>query len=180
MTLPANIRINVKAPFPANVSGAGMVVLTKANGIWTVSIDFTKLGPLTTTNDIPGALVAVYDPVTKLYNTLTAAQIAALASTTGARTQRSITGGGQLPIIGADSILNVNNVADLTPTLPLASTRNGAPLTINNMPGSHTQTVGTTGADTIDGQPTVQVVAGARVTFWPYFDGVNAGYFIGP
>ena len=75
MTLPANIRINVKAPFPANVSGAGFVTVSKNNGIWTIGVDYTKLSQLNVSADIPAALVAVYDPATKQYNTLTTAQI---------------------------------------------------------------------------------------------------------
>ena len=92
--------------------------------------------------------------------------------------QRSITGSGNLPIQAADDILNFNAASDLTPALPLSTTRYGKPVTINNKPGSHTQTVGVTGSDTIDGLTSVAVVAGQRLTFWPYNDGVNVGYFI--
>ncbi len=95
-----------------------------------------------------------------------------------ARVQRSITSGGNLPVTGTDSILNINAVSDLTPTVPLASTRQGSPLTFKNLPGGHTQTLTATGPNTFDGQTTLALVAGSAVTLVPYNDGVNAGYAI--
>lgn len=178
MTLPATIRINARVPFPALVTGAGFVTVSKLNSIWTVSVDYTKLSPLNTPSDLPGSFVAIYDPLTKLYNQVTASQIASLASSLVSRTQRSITGSGQLPIVASDSILNFNAASDLTPSIPLASTRNGAPITINNLPGSHTQTISRVGSDTFDALTSIAVLAGQRLTIWPYNDGVNAGYFI--
>jgi len=96
----------------------------------------------------------------------------------GTRTQRSITSAANLPIVAADAILNINAATDLTPAVPAASTRNGAPLTFKNLPGSHVQTLERTGADTFDGQVTYPLAAGSSVTLVPYNDGVNTGYAI--
>ena len=38
MALPANIRVNVRAPFPVRVVGSGLITVTKANGIWTIGL----------------------------------------------------------------------------------------------------------------------------------------------
>lgn len=46
MTLPANIRVNVGAPFPTRVLGATGIKVSKQNGVWTVQADFGSL-PLT-------------------------------------------------------------------------------------------------------------------------------------
>lgn len=38
MTLPANIRVNLSAPFPAFVRGGSGIGVTKTNGVWTISL----------------------------------------------------------------------------------------------------------------------------------------------
>lgn len=38
MTLPANIRVNVAAPFPVLVQGAAGIAVAKQNGVWTISL----------------------------------------------------------------------------------------------------------------------------------------------
>ena len=92
--------------------------------------------------------------------------------------QRSITAAGGLPIVSSDVVISFNNAGDLTPTIPLASSRAGVPLTLNNVVGSHTQTLTRTSPDTFNGNTTINLVAGATITLAPYNDGVNSGYFI--
>lgn len=94
------------------------------------------------------------------------------------RVQRSITTIGSLPIVATDSILNINNAGNLAPVVPLASTRNGAPLTFKNLPGSHLQTLTQTAPDTLEGQNTLPLNPGASITLVPYNDGVNTGWAI--
>ena len=43
MTLPANIRVNVRAPFPTQVNGSAFVQVSKANGVWTINPDYRIL-----------------------------------------------------------------------------------------------------------------------------------------
>jgi hypothetical protein len=38
MALPANIRVNLSAPFPALVIGGGGIAVAKNNGVWTISL----------------------------------------------------------------------------------------------------------------------------------------------
>lgn len=45
MTMPANIRVATSVPFPALVKGGGPVAVSKANGVWTVSLNFKSLLP---------------------------------------------------------------------------------------------------------------------------------------
>ena|ERR1039458_9147116 len=41
-----SIRVNAPVPFPAKVAGAGVVEIAKANGIWTISLDFSKVADI--------------------------------------------------------------------------------------------------------------------------------------
>jgi hypothetical protein len=92
--------------------------------------------------------------------------------------QRSITSAGNLPIVGTDVILNINSTSDLTPIIPLASSRAGAAFIFNCVVGSHTQTLIRTAPDTFNGNASINLVGGATVILFPYNDGVNAGYAI--
>lgn len=84
MSTPANIRINARVPFPALVSGAAFVTVIKQNGIWKIGVDYPELSELLNLGDLSNALVAIYDPSTGQYNTVTALQIADLAGGGGA------------------------------------------------------------------------------------------------
>ena len=100
---------------------------------------------------------------------------------TAGPTQRSITASGNLPIVALDRILNINAATDLAPTVPLSTTRNGAPLTFKNAQGSHAQTLTLSGSDTLafdGGGTTLSLPAGASVTIYPLNDGVNTGWAI--
>lgn len=174
MSLPANIRINVKVPFPTSVSGSSFIQVQKVNGIWTISPNYALLAQQLTIPNSTQKLVVIYDTLTGAYTTTSLAVLLSFAN----RAQRSITASGQLPITVTDNILNFNSVSDLTPSIPLASTRSGAPYTLNNMPGSHTQTFSRTGTDTFDGATSLALAGGSRMTLVPYNDGVNNGYFI--
>lgn len=174
---PANVRVTALFPFPASVSGAAPIVITKQNGIWTVSFSFAGLGAaVPPIGNYPTDFLLVYDSVAQTYFKMPLTAIGSIVG--GAKAQRSITTGAQLPIQGTDQILNINAATDLTPTAPLASGRAGAPITFNNITGSHSQTVGRTGADTFNGQNSFIVGGGSTVTITPYNDGVNAGYFL--
>lgn len=176
MALPVNIRVNVRAPFPALVQGSGPITIVKTNGIWTIGYSIStfqiQTPPLTS---YPADYVLVWDSVA---NTFFRLQLSVLAGLSSARVQRSITGAGNLPIVLGDSILNVNAATDLAPVVPLASTRSGAPLTFKNKPGSHSQTITRTAPDTLEGNNSFPLAAGTSVTLVPYNDGVNAGWSI--
>jgi hypothetical protein len=64
MTLPANIRINMSAPFPATVKGGGVVAVAKANGIWTIELNFAALALLQVAPDPANTYALTYDPIT--------------------------------------------------------------------------------------------------------------------
>lgn len=92
MTLPANIRVNVRVPFPALVQGAAFITVAKANGIWTIKPNYQLLAaaPSITATQ----LVAVYDSASGVWNTVTPAQLGS--------------GGG-----GGGDLLAANNLSDV-------------------------------------------------------------------
>ena len=102
MTAPANIRVNLNAPFPALVTGSGPVTVGKQNGIWTVGFNMAQLGiqnPPATTS-LPTDFALVYDSIvgqfidvplgsilgSVLLNTLTANNSVSLSDTASIRT----------------------------------------------------------------------------------------------
>lgn len=92
MTLPANIRVIVRVPFPALVQGASFITVAKANGIWTLKPNYQVLAPaagITSTQ-----LLATYDSASGVWNTVTPAQLGG--------------GGG-----GAGALLAANNLSDV-------------------------------------------------------------------
>lgn len=99
--------------------------------------------------------------------------------TFASRGQRSVTSNQQLPIQLLDSILNINVAAQLAVTVPLASTRAGAPLTFKVLKASPAGAVFTpSGADLFDGLGQLNLAPGQSITLMPYNDGINAGYAI--
>lgn len=174
MALVANIRVNTSAPFPSLITAIGPVTLSKANGIWTVGFSIVNLGiqpgPINNATDF----IIVYDSIGGSFFKL---PLSAVASS-GARQQRSIASGADLPLIATDQILNVNG-AGLNIPIPLASTRNGVPFTFKRVDGSPPFTLTPTGPDTIDGLASLVVNSGS-ITINPYTDTINntRGYAI--
>lgn len=76
MTLPANIRINIGAPFPSLVKGSGPVTVAKASGIWTLGFTITNLGAMPAGTDPSTVEVLVYNTVAKVFQKTTLAAIA--------------------------------------------------------------------------------------------------------
>ena len=65
-TLPADIRVNVRAPFPSQVQGAAFVQVSKANGLWTVAPNYQLLAEalgITATQ-----ILALYDTAAGLWS----------------------------------------------------------------------------------------------------------------
>lgn len=167
MTAPANIRVNTQVPFPSLVLAGAPVTTAKANGVWTVGFSIANLAvQVPPTVNQPNDYLLVWDSVAQTFFRIS-------LSAMQARTQRSVTANGNLPITATDQIININAAGDLAPAIPLAALRNGLPLTVINLPGSHAQTLTASGADGFDGAPDYLLEGGGVVTFLPYNDGVN-------
>jgi len=64
MTLPANIRVNTAAPFPAKVKGAGLIAISKTTGIWTVAINFGAVAKTPIVADPANTYVPAWNALT--------------------------------------------------------------------------------------------------------------------
>ena len=88
MTLPANIRTNMSAPFPATVRGSGLVSVAKTNGVWTVGLNFASLVFSPTTPDPLTTYALVYDTQTGTLSFLL------LSGTTASKSVKILNGAG--------------------------------------------------------------------------------------
>jgi hypothetical protein len=70
MTLPPSIRINPLVPFPAQVTGKGVVAVAKNNGIWAVSLNFTGLVQQNVLTDPENTFALVWNAVSGVFSLL--------------------------------------------------------------------------------------------------------------
>lgn len=116
MSLPANVRVNVLTPFPSRVSGSGAVKVTKANGIWTVGLDFSLLSQASSIADPDHTQFLIYDPVAKIFYWATISTLLASALT------RVITAAGDVDVTNNDSIVIIDRTAPSTGNINLPDT----------------------------------------------------------
>jgi hypothetical protein len=80
MTLPANVRVNIGAPFPSVVKGQGIIGVLKQNGIWTITLNFGALAKQSTVSDPANQYVLVWDSLTGVSSLVLATAIASSPS----------------------------------------------------------------------------------------------------
>ena len=85
MTLPANIRINVRVPFPTYVQGVAFIGVNKANGIWSIVPDYRLLAP--SIGVAPTQMVALQDSITGVWSYIPASSLSS-APSSGSVTKR--------------------------------------------------------------------------------------------
>lgn len=139
MALP-NIRINYRTPFPALVQGVGGVALTKANGVWSVSLDFASLvDTFPVVADWPFCSVSYFNEHTSQIAKLTLSELGIIA-TTAANTIRIITAGATVNAAATDAILVLNKAAAGATTINLPDINDrqpaGLPLEIYDFAGN--------------------------------------------
>ena len=81
MSLPPNIRINVRVPFPTYVQGVAFIGVNKANGIWSIVPDYRRLAP--TIGIAPTQMVALQDSITGVWSTVPASTLISGESSQG-------------------------------------------------------------------------------------------------
>lgn len=153
MTLPAIIRVNTSVPFPSKVKGPGLIQVSKANGVWTVSLaPFSTLGGMAAATDPTTALVVIYNTITQTFQQATIAQLLALAANNP--TVITVANSPYVPK-DSDSVIYVDTAGGaIEIDLKAANTRSGAALTIKDITGhaaANNITIKPNGAETIDG-----------------------------
>lgn len=176
MPAPANVRVNVQAPFPAMVTGSGPITLAKINGVWQIGINGRLIGSANP-GVIPTDYVIVWDDVAQQFIKISLSNLITVAAQ--ARTQRSVTASPIVITAGppADQILNVNIAGAAACTLPQASTRAGLALTFKDVGANfaaHPLTLTAFAGDNIDGAGTLVLNQNRQgVTLIPGNDTVN-------
>lgn len=152
MTLPYALRVNAQFPFPATTRGGGPVVVSKAQGIWTVTLNINQLGPLAPASNPATNFLLVYDSVLGIFKQTTIAGLFANA----VYNQRIVTAAGDVAVLATDSIILMNKSvgAPTNINLPAAVSRGGLPLYVKDLKydaNTNNITLVPTGAETIDG-----------------------------
>ena len=176
MTLPANLRINVPAPFPATVKGTAGIGISRANGIWTVGLAYTQFGvQVPPAANYPTDYVLVWDSVAQTFFTVP------LSDLGGAGMQRSVT---DFPVVinSTDQILHLNLTTTGTITLPPYQTRSGLPLVFKDVglqAAANPVTINAASGEFIDRLfPSMPLSTnGQSIRLVPANDGVNTGWF---
>ena len=104
MTLPANIRVNASAPFPATVKGSGVVAISKVNGIWTVSLNFSALAQLQVIPDPANTYTLIWNAVTGVF------ALAAVSATANGKVVKTLTAPGPYAALPTDEVLIVKQL----------------------------------------------------------------------
>lgn len=176
MTLPANIRVNVGAPFPALVKASGPVTVGRANGTWTLGLSPMIVAPQSPAiGSYATDYVLVFDSISNIWFRMPLAQLA------GAAPQRAVST-APVTIGPNDFIVHLNLPIATTIQLPSYLTRNGVPLVFKDVGGnaaSQPITIMAAPTESIDGDGTVVLSSNyqmIRVT--PSVDGVNTGWFV--
>jgi hypothetical protein len=130
LTLPANIRVNVRVPFPALVSGTAFLTVEKANGIWTITPNYQILAPSLGVS--PTQILALFDTATGAWSYLGATQLAALLSS-----YRTVTATGAITVSPSDVVILMQKTLSGASTLqlPTSASRGGVPLKIKDLTG---------------------------------------------
>lgn len=109
MTLPANIRINMSAPFPALVKGSAWIALSKQNGIWTVQPNFAALGQAQGVPDPANTYVMVWNALTGVFT------MVPMSAVFASKQVKTLTGVGALAspyaALASDEVLIVKQAA---------------------------------------------------------------------
>ncbi len=180
MTLPANIRVNVSAPFPAVVRASAPVTISRQNGIWTVGFSIANLVQFPPGGDPTQAYLLVYNAVNNVFQKIS---ISGLTSTNPPATIVTHANSPYAPL-ATDTFLLVDTTGGAVEIdMPLAANRNGISLAIKDDKGNaavNNITIKPTAPETIDG-----FTNAAPLVINANYDGVNlrpatAHYVIAP
>ncbi len=151
MTLPANVRVNVGAPFPSLVKQSGPITITKSLGIWTVGFQIINFGDLPPGTDPTQVYVLVFNNLNKVFQR---ESLSALLSTNSPETIVTSANSPYAPL-PTDTFLLVDTTGGpVEIDMPLAAQRNSISLAIKDDKGNaavNNITIKPTAPETIDG-----------------------------
>ena len=140
------IRLNFSVPFPTAVVGGDLVKITKANGLWTIGIDFTQVQDADPDINQTANILTLFDTVGHVFSALSLADLVTVvaATTNSVSTARQViagaglAGGGDLT---ADRTFSIAGIA--TGTL-LANVAGGTAVPTAQTPSAVLDLIGAT------------------------------------
>lgn len=174
MTLPANIRVNASAPFPATVKGSGVVAISKANGIWTVSLNFGAVAKTAIVADPANTYTLVWNALTGVFSLVVLSGIASNKSV------KTLTAPGPYAAQPSDDVLIVKQLIAAAFTVTVDWSQRANPLRI--VDGKGDANVNNITITPLAGQSQLATVnysyiidgAGGSITLTPLPDGTGA------
>jgi len=132
MTLPANIRVNIGAPFPSLVKGSGPVTISKQNGIWTVGFSVTNIGAMPINVNPATIDILVWNTINNSFQIATLSQVVTFEN---APTKISSVNSPYSPLL-TDTYLYVDtSTGPVEIDLKTSASRNGVTLKIKDTTG---------------------------------------------
>lgn len=125
MSLPANIRVNMGAPFPALVKGSGLIAIAKNNGIWTVSLNFSAIAQAQGLPDPANSYVLVWNALTGVSTLIPIGTVPVIG-----RVVKTLTAPGPYAALPTDDVLIVKQLVAAPFTITVDWSARSKPLRI--------------------------------------------------
>lgn len=157
-----NIRVAFGVPWPARVQGSGFVSVTKANGIWTVGVDITKVSAISPQiSDYPTTYVIAWNALTSIWERISLQDLQSLPATTPTPVIDAAVGDYN---VTTERILLINKTVPAAHNinLPAAAGRSGLDIFIKDVAGNAAANIATivpNGAELIDGKANIKINA---------------------
>jgi len=177
--LPYNLRVNVNVPFPALVTGAAGIKVTKVNGIWTIKPDFSALAPqVPAANQYATTYIEIWNSNSGVYSLVSFATLSFAAS---AISPTIVNTAGNYAAQSTDTLIMINAIVPQVLLQPSAN-RNGAPIAVKALAGAaaaaNNITVTPNGTETIDGLS--NYVISTNLGYTPKLYPIAGGWVTGP
>jgi hypothetical protein len=124
MSLPANIRVNVGAPFPATVKGLGAIAVSKANGIWTIFLNYLGFGTAGTVPDPANTYTLVWNILTGVFTLIP------ISAVSGTKVVKTITAAGPYAALPSDEVLIIKQTVGAAFTVNVDWSARSKPLRV--------------------------------------------------
>jgi len=153
-----SLKLKVATRIPAQIDAEGFLTIVKANGVYTLGVDYTQIGEAPIT-DAATAVVVVLDESTGTYKLVTVAELLQEGTTV----EQHITGAGPVSINNNTGIVRVNQTvgAAMTLTMGLSSAKT-CPVLISDWKGdagTNNITINLSGSDEFPGGLTSWTIA---------------------
>lgn len=123
-SLPYNVRVNVNVPFPALVTGAVGIKVTKANGLWTIAADYTSFAQAATLPDPANSFVLVWNAVSGLFVLVPASAV------NSSKVVKTLIAAGPYTALPTDEVLIINQTAGAAFTVNVDWSQRTKPLRV--------------------------------------------------